>query len=99
MFPTKHAVGLTSSEGLEVLIHVGVDTVKLNGEGFTNFVKEGDAVVKGQKLITFDIPSIKDKVPSLVSPVIFTNLDPSKHVELKISGKVGANEADIIVFD
>ncbi|MDF2909857.1 MAG: N-acetyl glucosamine transporter subunit [Sporolactobacillus laevolacticus] len=99
VFPTKHAVGLTSSEGLEVLIHVGVDTVKLNGEGFTNFVKEGDTVVKGQKLITFDIPSIKDKVPSLISPIIFTNLDPSKHVELKISGKVGANEADIIVFD
>lgn len=98
VFPTKHAVGLTGIDGMEVLIHIGLDTVKLNGEGFTNYVNEGDTVVKGQKLISFDIPVIKEKVPSLISPVIFTNLDPSKHVVLKKTGKVDLNEVDIISF-
>jgi PTS system N-acetylglucosamine-specific IIC component len=98
VFPTKHAVGLTGIDGMEVLIHIGLDTVKLNGEGFTNYVNEGDTVVKGQKLISFDISVIKDKVPSLISPVIFTNLDPSKQVVLKKSGNVDLNEVDIISF-
>ncbi|MCO7126686.1 N-acetylglucosamine-specific PTS transporter subunit IIBC [Sporolactobacillus shoreicorticis] len=99
VFPTKHAIGLTGSDGLEVLIHIGIDTVTLNGEGFINYVQEGEGVVKGQKLISFDIEAIKDKVPSLISPVIFTNLDPSKHVVLKKSGHVALNESDIVTFD
>jgi len=99
VFPTKHAIGLTGSDGLEILIHVGIDTVKLNGDGFVNYVQEGDTVVKGQKLMSFDLPALKDKVPSLISPVIFTNLDPSKHVVLKKSGYVALNESDIITFD
>ncbi|WP_028984004.1 N-acetylglucosamine-specific PTS transporter subunit IIBC [Sporolactobacillus terrae] len=98
IFPTKHAIGLTGSDGLEILIHVGLDTVKLSGEGFINYVNEGDAVVKGQKLMSFDIPLIKNKVPSLVTPIIFTNLDTAKHVVLKKSGKVAKNESDIITF-
>ncbi|MCL1631055.1 N-acetylglucosamine-specific PTS transporter subunit IIBC [Sporolactobacillus sp. CPB3-1] len=98
IFPTKHAIGLTGSDGLEVLIHIGLDTVKLNGEGFTNYVREGDPVIKGQKLIHFDLSSIRDKVPSLITPVIFTNLDPSKHVVLKKKGSVDQGETDIITF-
>ena len=71
---TRHAVGITSDEGMEVLIHVGIDTVKLEGEGFTAFVAQEDAVVAGQLLLRFDLEAIRAKVPSLISPVVFTNL-------------------------
>ena len=73
LFPTLHAIGITSNSGVEVLVHIGVDTVKLDGEGFTSFVKQGDNVVKGQKLVSFDMKSISDKGYSLVTPVIITN--------------------------
>ncbi|SEM70602.1 PTS sugar transporter subunit IIA [Lihuaxuella thermophila] len=71
LFPTKHALGLKTSKGLEILVHVGIDTVELNGEGFTAHVSEGDQVKAGQKLLTFDIEQIKEKGKSPVSPIIF----------------------------
>ena len=59
---------------MEVLIHVGIDTVKLEGDGFTAFVAQEDTVVAGQLLLRFDLEAIRAKVPSLISPVVFTNL-------------------------
>lgn len=72
-FETGHAIGLKSKSGIEVLIHFGIDTVKLNGQGFDVKVKEGMKVKKGDLLMIVDIDSIRDKVPSLITPIIITS--------------------------
>lgn len=78
VFPTKHAIGILSEAGDEIIIHVGLDTVKLNGEGFTTFVEAGDKVAKGQKLLEVDFAGIKDKVPSIATPVVISNINDRK---------------------
>jgi sugar PTS system EIIA component len=86
VFPTKHAVSIKSKGGREILIHVGLETVSLNGEGFTAFVSDGQSVQKGQKLLEADFQSIKDKVPSIITPVIFTNLAENERVVIEEQG-------------
>lgn len=81
---TKHAVGLTSGRGLELLIHVGVDTVKMNGDGFRVFVKEGDQVKAGQKLMEFDIEKIKKAGYSPVTAVLVLNADDFGTMQTKL---------------
>jgi PTS system beta-glucosides-specific IIC component len=73
LFPTKHAIGLKTNEGVEILIHVGMDTVQLDGQGFEAKVKAGDKVEAGQVLIEFDMEVIKEAGYSTVTPVIVTN--------------------------
>ena len=73
LFPTKHAIGLLTDAGAEVLIHVGIDTVQLDGQYFETFVQQGDHVKKGQKLLSFDIEAIKAAGYSTETPVIVTN--------------------------
>ena len=80
VFPTKHAVTLVDHNGREILIHVGMETVSLKGEGFTAFVKDGQTVEKGQKLLEVDFDLIKDKVPSIITPVVFTNLSDNEKI-------------------
>ncbi|WP_050615306.1 PTS sugar transporter subunit IIA [Bacillus testis] len=75
VFPTKHAVGLKTSNNTEILIHIGLETVALKGEGFEAHVKEGDKVKKGDKLISFDLDIIRTKAKSTITPVIITNTD------------------------
>ncbi|MGG7076866.1 glucose-specific PTS transporter subunit IIBC [Clostridium sardiniense] len=82
LFATKHAIGITSDNGLEILIHVGMDTVSLNGEGFTAYVKQGDRVKIGDKLLSVDFDIIREKVPSILTPVVFTNLTENNKVEI-----------------
>ncbi len=82
LFATKHAIGITSENGLEILIHVGMDTVSLDGEGFTSYVKQGDRVKVGDKLLAVDFDIIREKVPSIVTPVVFTNLTENNKVEV-----------------
>ena len=72
-FPTKHAYGIETSDGNEILIHIGMDTVELNGEGFESFVKLGDKIKKGDKIAKVDLEYVKNHGKSLVSPVIFTD--------------------------
>jgi len=96
VFPTKHAIGLLSKGGREILIHFGIDTVKLQGEGFTAFVKEGDEVKVGQTLMKADIEAIKDKVPSIITPVVFTNLAEGESISIEKSGLVNKGETNII---
>ncbi|ADH60281.1 PTS system, glucose subfamily, IIA subunit [Thermoanaerobacter mathranii subsp. mathranii str. A3] len=74
LFPTKHALGLKTEEGLELLIHIGMDTVEMKGNGFESFVSEGEKVKVGDKLIKFDMELVKKEHP-LTSPIIITNMD------------------------
>ncbi len=74
-FPTKHAIALKNSDDVEVLIHIGIDTVKMNGRGFKGFVEIGDRVKQGQKLIEFDLHLVKAEAKSDLTPVVFTNTD------------------------
>ncbi|MBU9720144.1 MULTISPECIES: PTS sugar transporter subunit IIA [Bacillaceae] len=80
-FPTRHAIGIRSKAGVEILIHVGLDTVNMKGEGFTGHVKEGDKVKVGDKLITFDLDLIQEKATSTITPIIITNGDSVEIVE------------------
>ena len=75
LFPTKHAVGIVSEEGVEMLIHIGMDTVSLDGKGFEAHVEQGDKVVVGQQLISFDMDVIKEAGLVTETPVIITNQD------------------------
>ena len=75
LFPTKHAIGIVSDEGVELLIHIGMDTVSLDGKGFESLVAQGDHVTVGQKLISFDIDAIKAAGLVTETPVIITNQD------------------------
>jgi len=73
IFKTNHAVAIAAENGAEVLVHVGIDTVKMNGEGFKAFVKNGDQIKKGQLLIEFDLNLVKAKAKSHLTPVVVTN--------------------------
>ena len=75
LFPTLHALGIKTADGAELLIHIGMDTVQLNGEGFEAHVQEGDQVKKGQLLISFDRELIEGKGYCLETPVLITNSD------------------------
>ncbi|BCB02189.1 glucose-specific PTS transporter subunit IIBC [Bacillus sp. KH172YL63] len=99
VFPTKHAIGLESKAGREVLIHVGIDTVKLEGKGFEALVKEGDQVEAGQPLLEVDLDYIKENAPSIMTPIVFTNLKEGKQVTLEKSGNVNRNDENIIKID
>lgn len=74
VFPTNHAVGLRSNDGIEILVHIGVDTVELGGEGFTGFVSEGDKVNVGSKLVEFDLEKVSSSYDSEVIMIV-TNTD------------------------
>ena len=91
-FPTGHAVGIVSNTGAEILIHVGMDTVNLNGEGFTPRKKQGDTVKKGDLLLEFDIDRIKSAGYSLVTPVIITNTDAYASVKPTEQSEIKAGE-------
>jgi PTS system glucose-specific IIA component len=75
VFPTKHAVGLRGRSGMELLIHIGIETVSMNGEGFQAHVKAGDKVKPGQPLITFDMNLVNEKAVSSVIPMVVTNME------------------------
>lgn len=92
VFPSKHAVGLMSDDGTEYLLHIGVDTVNLNGEGFETFVKDGDHVKKGDKLIGFDIEYIREHAKADECMIVFTSLQEGEEIRLVKSGKVSKLE-------
>ncbi|MGL6107839.1 beta-glucoside-specific PTS transporter subunit IIABC [Romboutsia sp.] len=73
LFPSLHAIGILSESGVEVLIHIGLNTVQLGGKGFKAHVKQGDKITKGQTLLTFDMEEIKEAGYSVVTPVVVTN--------------------------
>lgn len=95
LFHTLHAIGLKAKD-VEILVHIGMDTVELNGEGFKGFVNEGDHVKKGQKLIEFDIDYIKSKGKETTTPIVITNMDQVKSLDKSDKKDVVANQ-DIAV--
>lgn len=97
IFPTKHAVGIRSKQGREILIHVGIDTVNLKGKGFESFVSEGDAVTRGQKLLEVDLDYVKEHATSIVTPVVFTNLQEGEEVRLEKT-EVTRGESGIVTI-
>ncbi len=88
LFDSHHAVGLTLDNGMELFVHIGMNTVELGGEGFDAFVKEGDRVKRGDTLITFDIQNLKNKGYSVISPVIITNSEKYKDIRRTTDGGI-----------
>ncbi|WP_273131309.1 glucose-specific PTS transporter subunit IIBC [Bacillus weihaiensis] len=99
VFPTKHAIGIQSEGGKEILIHVGIDTVNLKGEGFETFVQEGDVVEQGQKLLEVDLDFVKKNAPSIMTPIVFTNLKEGQTVKLQANNQVNAKDSDILSIE
>jgi len=95
LFPTGHAVGLVTADGVEILIHIGMDTIKLDGKYFTAHVKQGDKVTKGQSLITFDKAAIEAAGYKTETPVVVTNTDDYLDVVETVEGPVQAG-ADLL---
>ncbi len=88
LFDTKHAVSITSEQGVEMLIHVGLDTVKLKGEPFTAYVKAGDKVKAGDLLVEFDIEKIKEAGYEIATPVVICNTGEFSEVKENKTDKV-----------
>lgn len=95
-FPTGHAVGIVSEDGAEILIHVGMDTVQLNGKGFTPKVSQGDYVNKGDLLLEFDMKQIEGAGYSLITPIVITNTDDYK--EIKTIDNAMAEPGDRLIY-
>ena len=93
VFDTKHAIGFVTDLGISLLIHVGIDTVKLNGEGFEVYVKSGQKVKKGEPLLKLDMDYLSKNAPSLASPVLCTELSENQKVRLLKEGEIQAGEA------
>jgi len=92
VFPTGHAVGITTDKGAEILIHIGFDTVKLNGEHFKIKVEQGENIKKGRLLVEFDIDAIKEKGFDITTPIVITNSDNYSSIVEKKSGNVCRND-------
>ncbi|HSQ88079.1 glucose-specific PTS transporter subunit IIBC [Romboutsia sp.] len=95
IFPTKHAIIIKSTAGREVLIHLGIETVKLEGKGFDMFVEVGQEVKAGDKLVKMDLDYIEKNATSTISPIVFTNLEGSEKVSIK-AGAIKAKEGNRI---
>ena len=98
VFDTKHAVGLELADGTGILCHVGIDTVKLGGEGFTAHVKQGDEVKRGDTLLTFDLDFIRANAPSISTPVLVTATDGKHEVRQLAFGHVNQGD-DLLAID
>lgn len=85
VFPSKHAIGLKTKDGVEFLLHIGIDTVKLDGKGFEVFVKDGDSVKRGDKLMEFDLQYIREHAPSDVCLTVFTGLKEGEEICTAVS--------------
>lgn len=96
VFPTKHAIGIRAKNGAEILIHIGLETVSLQGEGFDTYVKQGDMVKAGDKLVSFDIDTIREKAKSTVTPIIVTNTDQAASLEVLEEGHVDRGSTPIM---
>ncbi|KGN01825.1 PTS glucose transporter subunit IIA [Clostridium botulinum] len=98
LFPTKHAIAIKGDNDLEVLVHIGIDTVNLNGEGFTAHKSQGDKVKKGDLLITFDKKVIEGKAKSSITPVVITNMDIVDEMNIDYGEKSQGDKVATVKF-
>jgi PTS system D-glucosamine-specific IIA component/PTS system glucose-specific IIA component len=98
LFGTKHAFGMTLDKGVQILVHIGLDTVSLNGEGFTALKNQGDMVKKGEPIVKIDRELIQGKGLSLITPVIFTDMDVLKSFEAQLGIDVIAGETTVLTY-
>ena len=92
IFDTKHAIGFQTDTGLPMLLHIGIDTVKLEGKGFEILVEQGQHVKKGEPLMKIDIPYLTENAPSLCSPILCTEIEDNQRVRLLADGPIKAGE-------
>ncbi|MEZ7792206.1 PTS sugar transporter subunit IIA [Niallia circulans] len=97
VFPTKHAIGLESNNGLEILIHIGLDTVNMKGEGFIVHVKEGDQVSIGDILVEFDLEKVEENAASTITPMVILNRDNVKSLEKKYKEQGNAGIEEVLI--
>jgi glucose-specific phosphotransferase system IIA component len=96
LFPTKHALGIETKAGVEVLIHIGIDTVELEGKGFKSSVKQDDEVNVGDELIKFDLDYISENASSIITPVVIINQDDIDSFEVVEDKRVTAGEDKLL---
>lgn len=96
LFPTGHAYAMTTKDGAEILVHIGIDTVKLNGEHYTIHAKQGDDVKKGDLIVEVDLEGVKNAGYDTVTPVIISNSGKFSKIEKK-SGAVSAGDTVILL--
>lgn len=99
LFETKHAFVVETEDGIQVLTHFGLNTVKLNGEGFEAVAKEGDKVNAGDPIVKYDLDFLKANADSIVTPVVVLEPDDFKNVESLVPGKSVAGSTEIIVVE
>lgn len=92
VFPTNHAVGIKAENGIELLIHIGLETVAMDGRGFTGHVSEGDRVKAGDRLVSFDMDLVTQEADSTISPVIITNSDALQSFDVLETGEVAGGQ-------
>ncbi|MCI2773056.1 phosphotransferase system enzyme IIA-like protein [Staphylococcus petrasii] len=96
VFPTKHAIGLKADNGLELLVHIGLDTVQLDGQGFEILVNSGDTVKVGDPLLKFDLEYIRKNAKDVISPIIITNSDQTESIHIDDVQAVVKGETKVI---
>ena len=96
VFPTKHAIGLKADNGLELLVHIGLDTVQLDGEGFEVLVSSGDTVQVGDPLVKFNLEYISNNAKSVISPVIITNTDQTSAININDVNAIVKGETKVV---
>ena len=92
MFQTKHAIGITTKNGVEILIHIGIDTVRLEGKYFENYIEQGQKVKAGDKLVEFDRENIEKEGLDTIVMLIITNSPNYSDVRLIASNNINVNE-------
>ncbi len=92
VFPSNHALGIKTGEGLEILLHLGIDSVELKGKGFEAVIKEGQRVKPGERLVKIDWDLIDGEIASTISPIVITNMEMVGGIKLLTDGNVQSGD-------